>query len=91
MKKILEKKKIKQLILKRNTVSCLIATHIFGISCNMIELLKLCKNYNIKLIEDASESLGSKHRNKHLGTYGDVGILSFNGNKIITTRVQGEH
>ncbi len=68
-----------------NTVSCLIVTHIFGISCNMSELLKLCKNYNLKLIEDASESLGSRYRNKHLGTYGDIGILSFNGNKIITT------
>ncbi len=90
LKKNFRKKKNKTINIKTgNTVSCLIATHIFGISCNMIELLKLCKNYNIKLIEDASESLGSKHRNKHLGTYGDVGILSFNGNKIITTGAGG--
>ena len=55
----------------------------------MNELLKLCKYYNIKIIEDASESLGSKYRSKHLGTFGDIGILSFNGNKIITTGAGG--
>ena len=68
-----------------NIVSCLIVTHIFGLSCNIIELSKLCRSYNIKLIEDASEALGSKYNKRHLGTYGDLGILSFNGNKIITT------
>ncbi len=72
-----------------NIVSCLIATHIFGVSCNMIELSQLCKKYNIRLIEDASEALGSKYNKKHLGTYGDIGILSFNGNKIITTGAGG--
>jgi perosamine synthetase len=72
-----------------SVVSCLIVTHIFGVSCNMIELSRLCKKYHIKLIEDASEALGSKYNKKHLGTYGDVGILSFNGNKIITTGAGG--
>lgn len=72
-----------------NVVSCLISTHILGISCNMTELTKLCKKYNIKLIEDASEALGSKYDKKHLGTYGDIGILSFNGNKIITSGAGG--
>ena len=55
----------------------------------MIELFQLCKKYNIRLIEDASEALGSKYNQKHLGTYGDIGILSFNGNKIITTGAGG--
>jgi len=72
-----------------NVVSCLIATHVFGISCDMIELTKLCRKYNIRLIEDASEALGSTYNKKHLGTYGDIGILSFNGNKIITTGAGG--
>jgi len=72
-----------------NVVSCLIVTHVFGMSCDMIELTKLCRNYNIKLIEDASEALGSKYNKKHLGTYGDIGILSFNGNKIITSGAGG--
>ena len=72
-----------------SVVSCLIVTHVFGASCNMIELSQLCKKYHIKLIEDASEALGSKYNKKHLGTYGDVGILSFNGNKIITTGAGG--
>ena len=90
LKKNFRKKKNKTINIKTgNTVSCLIATHIFGISCNMNELLKLCKYYNIKIIEDASESLGSKYRSKHLGTFGDIGILSFNGNKIITTGAGG--
>ena len=85
--KIYKKKTIN--IKSGSVVSCLIVTHIFGVSCNMIELSRLCKKYHIKLIEDASEALGSKYNKKHLGTYGDVGILSFNGNKIITTGAGG--
>ena len=76
-------------IKSKNIVSCLIATHIFGASCNMNELSKLCRRYNIKLLEDASEALGSQYNGKHLGTYGDVGVLSFNGNKIITSGAGG--
>tara|TARA_B100001027_G_scaffold215656_1_gene190069 strand:- start:79 stop:1239 length:1161 start_codon:yes stop_codon:yes gene_type:complete len=85
--KVVKKKTVN--IKSGNTVSCLIATHIFGISCNIDELASLCKKYNIKLIEDASEALGSKYKKKHLGTYGEIGILSFNGNKIITSGAGG--
>jgi len=85
--KIYKKKTIN--IRSKNVVSCLIATHIFGVSCNMNKLSKLCRKYNIKLLEDASEALGSKYNGKHLGTYGDVGTLSFNGNKIITSGAGG--
>jgi len=85
--KVSKKKTIN--IKSKNTVSCLIATHIFGASCNIDELTKLCRRYNIKLLEDASEALGSQYRGKHLGTYGDIGILSFNGNKIITSGAGG--
>ena len=60
-------------------------THIFGQPSNMNEILNISKEFNLKIVEDAAESLGSFYKQKHTGTIGDVGILSFNGNKIITT------
>ena len=60
-------------------------THVFGHPNNMMEAKKICKKYKLKLIEDASEALGSTYKNKHVGTYGDYGVISFNGNKIITS------
>ena len=50
-----------------------------------ITLKKLSKEFHIPIVEDAAEALGSYFKNKHLGTYGKIGILSFNGNKTITT------
>ena len=50
-----------------------------------IKLVELCKKHNVALIEDAAESLGTYYKGKHTGTFGDYGIFSFNGNKIITT------
>lgn len=58
--------------------------HTFGLSADIEKLCEICKNYNIFLIEDAAEALGSTYKNKALGTFGKCGILSFNGNKIIT-------
>jgi dTDP-4-amino-4,6-dideoxygalactose transaminase len=52
---------------------------------NIEEITKVTKKYNIPIIEDAAEALGSKFKNQNCGTFGDFGILSFNGNKIITT------
>ena len=69
----------------KRTVEAIIPTHIFGNSVDIKKLLILKKKYNLKVIEDASESLGSFYKKKHLGTFGDIGVLSFNGNKIITT------
>ena len=46
---------------------------------------KIAKKFYLKIIEDAAESVGVKYKNKHLGTFGDVGCFSFNGNKIITS------
>ena len=51
----------------------------------MNEILEISKEFNLKIVEDAAESLGSFYKHQHTGTIGDVGILSFNGNKIITT------
>ncbi len=66
-------------------ISCIMPVHIFGHSCNIKNILRIAKKFRLKIIEDTAEALGSFHKNKHLGTFGDVGCISFNGNKIITT------
>lgn len=63
----------------------LLLTHLYGNSAKMNEILALCKKYDLILIEDAAEALGSFYENKALGTFGEFGAFSFNGNKIITT------
>ena len=59
--------------------------HTFGHPVKIDELLIVCNKWNILILEDAAESLGSFYKNRHLGTFGKIGTLSFNGNKIITT------
>ena len=61
------------------------AVHLYGTSANMDEICALCKEHNVPLIEDGAESLGTTYKGKMTGTFGDYGIYSFNGNKIITT------
>ena len=68
-----------------NRVKACVPMHTFGIPCRISEISSICKKWNISLVEDAAESLGSSCNNKHTGTFGDLGTLSFNGNKIITT------
>lgn len=63
----------------------LILTHLYGQAAKMNEIVEICQNENIKLIEDAAEALGGFYEGKALGTFGDAGVYSFNGNKIITT------
>ncbi len=63
----------------------IIIVHLYGMPAKMDELLKIANAHGIPVIEDAAESLGSKINNKLTGTFGSYGILSFNGNKIITT------
>jgi dTDP-4-amino-4,6-dideoxygalactose transaminase len=62
-----------------------IVVHLYGQSAKIDEISAICKNYGIVLIEDAAEALGADFKGKKLGTFGDIGILSFNGNKILTT------
>jgi pyridoxal phosphate-dependent aminotransferase EpsN len=62
-----------------------IIVNLYGQSPKMDELVSICNNYNVPIIEDAAESLGSSYKGKASGTFGDFGIYSFNGNKIITT------
>jgi len=66
-------------------IRVLIVTNIFGHLADYQRLRKVCNKFKIKIVEDASESLGSYYKNKPAGTIGDLGVLSFNGNKIITT------
>ena len=66
-------------------VRALIPVHIFGHPCDIEGLLEVAKDFNLTLIEDAAESLGSFYQGQHTGTFGLLGTLSFNGNKIITT------
>lgn len=63
----------------------IVPVHIFGHPCKIDEINKVAKKFNLIVIEDAAEALGSFYKNKHLGTFGVAGCLSFNGNKIITT------
>jgi perosamine synthetase len=74
----------------RNKIKAIIPVHVFGNAVNIEPLLEICSDRNISIVEDATESLGTFYAtgeliNKHCGTIGKVGCLSFNGNKIITT------
>ena len=66
-------------------IKACVPMHTFGHPCEIDAIKEICENWNITLIEDAAESLGSFYKNKHTGTFGDIGIFSFNGNKIITS------
>ena len=63
----------------------IIVVHLYGMPAKMDEILSISDKYNIPIIEDAAESLGAKYKDRHTGTIGDLGVYSFNGNKIITT------
>ena len=67
------------------TIKACVPMHTFGHPCKIDEIQKVCAEWHITLIEDAAESLGSRYKNKHTGTFGKLGAFSFNGNKIITS------
>jgi len=66
-------------------IKACVPMHTFGHPVHLDELVVVCANYHIELVEDAAESLGSFYKGKHTGTFGKVGVISFNGNKTITT------
>lgn len=66
-------------------VKAVLVVHLYGLSADMYKIVELCKKYNVALIEDAAESLGTYYKGKHTGCFGEFGVFSFNGNKIITT------
>jgi dTDP-4-amino-4,6-dideoxygalactose transaminase len=78
-------KSLEEAFMKYPEVKAVIVVHLYGLSVDLDKIVELCKNYNVPLIEDAAESLGTYYKGKHTGTFGDYGIFSFNGNKIITT------
>jgi len=78
-------KSIKESISKGKKPSAIIIVHLYGMPAKMTELVKIAAQYDIPIIEDAAEALGSSYGNKKCGSFGKIGILSFNGNKIITT------
>ena len=65
-------------------IKACIPMHAFGHPCEIDRIKKICDDYHIFLIEDSAESLGSFYKNQHTGTFGQIGVISFNGNKIIT-------
>jgi len=66
-------------------ISACVPMHTFGHPCKIDRIVDICNRYHIPVVEDAAESIGSYYKRKHTGTFGNLGILSFNGNKTITT------
>ena len=66
-------------------ISTIVPMHTYGHPAKIDHILNISREYNLNVVEDAAESLGSFYKGKHTGTFGKIGILSFNGNKIITT------
>lgn len=62
-----------------------VVVNLYGQSADYDKIIEICDKYSVPIIEDGAESLGGKYKGKHCGTLGDIGVLSFNGNKIITT------
>jgi len=69
---------------QRRIKAC-VPMHTFGHPVHLDEMIQVCEKYHLELVEDAAESLGSFYKGKHTGTFGKIGVLSFNGNKTITT------
>lgn len=68
-----------------NRIAACVPMHTFGHPVHLDELLEVCNRYHIAVVEDAAESLGSFYKGQHTGTFGKIGVLSFNGNKTVTT------
>jgi len=66
-------------------IKACVPMHTFGNPCRIDEIVEICNEFNILVIEDAAESIGSYYKGQHTGTFGLMGVLSFNGNKTITT------
>lgn len=78
-------KYLEEALIKYPNAKAVLVVHLYGLSADMDKIVNLCKKYKVTLIEDAAESLGTTYKGRYTGTFGDYGIFSFNGNKIITT------
>lgn len=76
---------LEEALKKYPNAKAVIPVHLYGNPANMDEIVKICKNHGVTVIEDAAESLGTVYHGKYTGTFGEYGAFSFNGNKIITT------
>lgn len=76
---------LEQALKKYPNTKAIIVVNLYGIAAELDKIRNICDKYSVKMIEDAAESLGSTYKGKATGTYGDIGVYSFNGNKIITT------
>src|SRR5688572_17000063 len=76
---------IQDRIAKGKKPKAIIVVHLYGMPARMDEIMAISRKYEIPVVEDAAEALGSTYNGRPVGTFGDIGILSFNGNKIITT------
>jgi dTDP-4-amino-4,6-dideoxygalactose transaminase len=85
MSPILLEEAIKDRLCIGKKPKAIIVVHLYGMPAKIDEIMTIAQKYYIPVIEDAAEALGSKYKGKSVGTFGDMGILSFNGNKIITT------
>ncbi|MFY0598585.1 MAG: aminotransferase class I/II-fold pyridoxal phosphate-dependent enzyme [Cyclobacteriaceae bacterium] len=78
-------KRLEEAKSKKERVKAVVVTHIYGRPAQMHMIKSICSKHNVKLIEDAAEAVGSRFKNQFVGSFGDYAVLSFNGNKIITT------
>jgi perosamine synthetase len=70
--------------LTNRKITAIVPVHTFGHPCKIDKIIEIANEYNIPVVEDAAEALGSLYKGKHTGTFGKFGIISFNGNKIVT-------
>lgn len=80
---VMDADKVEKLITPKT--KAIMPVHIYGHPVDMDKIMEIAERYNLYVIEDATESLGSKYKNRNVGTIGDIGCFSFNGNKLITT------
>ena len=78
-------KAIKDRVSKGKKPKAVLLVHLYGMPAKMKEIMAIAEKYEIPVIEDAAEAMGAFYEGKHMGTFGELGIFSFNGNKIITT------
>jgi dTDP-4-amino-4,6-dideoxygalactose transaminase len=76
---------LERALVKYPNAKAIIVVHLYGLSADLDKILDVCNRHNVPLIEDAAESLGTYYKGRHTGSFGEFGVFSFNGNKIITT------
>lgn len=68
-----------------NRIAAIVPVHTFGHACRIDDIVRVANKFNLKVVEDSAESLGTRYKHIHTGCFGDMGVISYNGNKVITT------